>query len=762
MKDDFSVLIQNRTEFENGNPAGVWLSLPATREELAEAMKALHITANNPQDFFLNGYSTEAGRRVEIPFEWVREADIDKLNFLAARLEEMTPAQLDKINAFMQTDFKLDSLDKLIDYTYNTDYFVYIPEVYTRSDLGDYYLNESGMVQMPEEWKAGIDKEDFGSNAALCENGRFTDYGYILKSGDGWKEVYAGKEVPEQYRIMHYPQPEHTSENKIDYDAAVSATSPPSVQKSVPVHPLELTATKPGEKLKEITDKLEQGIQDLFESDRFKNYLNVMSKFHNYSFNNTLLIAMQKPDATFVAGYNSWKNSFQRQVLKGEKGIKVIAPSPYKVKREMEKIDPKTQKPIMGKDGKPMTEEIEATIPAFKVVSVFDISQTEGLELPTIGVDELTGDVEKYPQFFKAVEQASPVPVGFEKIEGGAHGYYHLKDKRIAVNEGMSELQNLKTLIHEISHAKLHDVDLNAPAEQQADRVDRRTREVQAESIAYTVCQHYELDTSDYSFAYAAGWSSGRELAELKASLETIRSTASELIAEIDRNFAELTQTVEQEKEAVPEKETATDKDTYTIYQLKDSTPAEYHFRPLNGLQTKGLTVTKTNYEAVYTAPLEPGTCLEDIYTKFNIDHPEDFKGHSLSVSDVVVLHQNGQDTAHYVDSYGFQKVPEFTQPENHLKTAEQSTEQNANMIDGQINNTPSVDELEAKVKAGEQISLVDLAEAIKNDKATAKNEPKKPGRKPSIRKQLKEDKENAKKEPKKQAAKTKNKELEV
>lgn len=762
MKDDFSVLIQNRTEFENGNPAGVWLSLPATREELAEAMKALHITANNPQDFFLNGYSTEAGRRVEIPFEWVREADIDKLNFLAARLEEMTPAQLDKINAFMQTDFKLDSLDKLIDYTYNTDYFVYIPEVYTRSDLGDYYLNESGMVQMPEEWKAGIDKEDFGSNAALCENGRFTDYGYILKSGDGWKEVYAGKEVPEQYRIMHYPQPEHTSENKIDYDAAVSATSPPSVQKSVPVHPLELTATKPGEKLKEITDKLEQGIQDLFESDRFKNYLNVMSKFHNYSFNNTLLIAMQKPDATFVAGYNSWKNSFQRQVLKGEKGIKVIAPSPYKVKREMEKIDPKTQKPIMGKDGKPMTEEIEATIPAFKVVSVFDISQTEGLELPTIGVDELTGDVEKYPQFFKAVEQASPVPVGFEKIEGGAHGYYHLKDKRIAVNEGMSELQNLKTLIHEISHAKLHDVDLNAPAEQQADRVDRRTREVQAESIAYTVCQHYELDTSDYSFAYVAGWSSGRELAELKASLETIRSTASELIAEIDRNFAELTQTVEQEKEAVPEKETATDKDTYTIYQLKDSTPAEYHFRPLNGLQTKGLTVTKTNYEAVYTAPLEPGTCLEDIYTKFNIDHPEDFKGHSLSVSDVVVLHQNGQDTAHYVDSYGFQKVPEFTQPENHLKTAEQSTEQNANMIDGQINNTPSVDELEAKVKAGEQISLVDLTEAIKNDKATAKNEPKKPGRKPSIRKQLKEDKENAKKEPKKQAAKTKNKELEV
>ena len=649
MKDDFFVLIQNRTEFENGNPAGVWLSLPATREELAEAMKALHITADNPQDFFLNGYSTEAGRRVEIPFEWVREADIDKLNFLAARLEEMTPAQLDKINAFMQTDFKLDSLDKLIDYTYNTDYFVYIPEVYTRSDLGDYYLNESGMMQMPEEWKAGIDKEDFGSNAALCENGRFTDYGYILKSGDEWKDVYAGKEVPEQYRIMHYPQPEHTSENKIDYDAAVPATSPPSVQKSVPVHPLELTATKPGEKLKEITDKLEQGIQDLFENDRFKNYLNVMSKFHNYSFSNTILIAMQKPDATFVAGYNSWKNSFQRQVLKGEKGIKVIAPSPYNVKREMEKIDPKTQKPIMGKDGKPMTEEVEVTIPAFKVVSVFDISQTEGRELPTIGVDELTGNVEKYPQFFKAVEQASPVPVGFEKIEGGAHGYYHLEDKRIAVNEGMSELQNLKTLIHEISHAKLHDVDLNAPAEQQADRVDRRTREVQAESIAYTVCQHYGLDTSDYSFAYVAGWSSGRELAELKASLETIRSTASELIAEIDRNFAELTKTVEQEKGALPEKETAADKDTYTIYQLKDNTPVDYHFRPLDELQEKDELCIIAGCAALAEALADK--------LRFDAAKPQSYRKSENFLVECGSLNMITQNQLDYAEEHGFSRI---------------------------------------------------------------------------------------------------------
>ena len=250
-----------------------------------------------------------------------------------------------------------------------------------------------------------------------------------------------------------------------------------------------------------------------------------MSKFHNYSFNNTLLIAMQKPDASLIAGFTAWKNQFQRNVKKGEKGIKIIAPSPFKIKQEMEKIDPQTQKPVIGRDGKPVTEEKEITIPAYKVVSVFDVSQTEGKELPDIAVDALTGDVEQYSDFFAALEKTSPVPIGFEKIEGGAHGYYHLEDKRIALDEGMSELQTLKTAIHEIAHAKLHDIDRNAPKDEQQPRVDRRTREVEAESVAYTVCQHYGLDTSDYSFGYVAGWSSGRELAELKSSLETIRSS---------------------------------------------------------------------------------------------------------------------------------------------------------------------------------------------------------------------------------------------
>ena len=1165
MKDDFAVLIQNRTEFEKSNPAGVYLSLPATKEELHEAMKALNITADNPHDFFLNGYSTDENRRIEIPFDWIRDGDLDKINFLASRLEEMTTEQLEKLDAVMHSDFKPESLDKLINHTYNADFYSYVPGIFSYKELGDYFLNDSGRVQMPEEWKAGIDKEDFGFNAALHEDGKLTDYGYIARSGTEWKELYTGNETPEQYRIMSYPEAERTAPENVEMETAPEqdekeAAPVVDIAAANPIRPIELKAQKPNEKIKEITDRLEQGIQDLFDSDRFKEYLRVMSKFHNYSFNNTLLIAMQKPDATFIAGYTSWKKDYGRQVVSQAKSIKVLAPSPYKIKKEVDKIDPKTQKPVTDKNGNPVKEETEITVPAFKVVSVFDISQTEGKELPTIGVDELTGDVEQYADFFKATEQASPVPVCFEKIGSGAKGYYHQEDKRIAINEGMSELQNLKTLIHEIAHAKLHDIDLNAPAKEQADRPDRRTREVQAESIAYAVCQHYGLDTSDYSFAYVAKWSSGRELSELKASLKTIRDTAAGLIADIDKNFAELTQDKEQaqtqetpENEPTPEEKadaaepkadtpktekaapeepakneaqteqpednfptpdpnaepvvtilwsehsrfhdgetmslseanaliesidratvaedgyyktkfridfvmdgkpdnyggrqdlgdgdgtlidhiekyhayyenneewdnyllqhggterleadkaersmllhefvpylklhenlskmeqtatkalqengnmtstetayhTAMQKyvskcrtmvnsgdyslppvpqlkdfdtelaaykehvkgeiaqeaaaagmtveeyaangyepyaaelpdpsitvsdmqdygytwdgmlplkeeaalhlyekedmqifllhedgsesipdstadikahaekggifgihkedwnalteyramkeelaagalekemhllygkgDAFGIYQLKDGAGMrDYHFEPYDRLQAAGLSVEATNYDLIYTAELTPGTSLEDIYTRFNIDHPKDFKGHSLSVSDIVVLHQNGENTAHYVDSIGYREVPEFLReqtqqltpdelttgeqittprgsfsvtamsreqmeaagygfhhqsdngkylimgngtrafaiaaepPENYLKAAEQTTEQNGNMIDCIINNTPNTDALEAKANAGEQISLADLADAIQKDREAANAE---------------------------------------
>lgn len=232
-------------------------------------------------------------------------------------------------------------------------------------------------------------------------------------------------EPPQHTAPQQAAQPTRPDPEKVEMDAAAMQTAPLSVEppQPQPVIPINLTAEKPAEKLKEITDRLEQGITELFDSERYKEYLRVMSKFHNYSFNNTLLIAMQKPDASLIAGFTAWKNQFQRNVKKGEKGIKIIAPSPFKIKQETEKIDPQTQKPVIGRDGKPVTEEKEITIPAYKVVSVFDVSQTEGKELPDIAVDALTGDVEQYSDFFAALEKTSPVPIGFEKIEGGAHGY---------------------------------------------------------------------------------------------------------------------------------------------------------------------------------------------------------------------------------------------------------------------------------------------------------------------------------------------------
>ena len=287
------------------------------------------------------------------------------------------------------------------------------------------------------------------------------------------------------------------------------------------------------QQVREITDKLEQGIKELFESEKFKEYLTTMSKFYNYSFNNTLLIAMQKPDATLIAGYTSWQRNFDRHVMKGEKGIKILAPAPYKAQEEREKIDPATQKPVLDADGKPVTETVDVLRPAFKVVSVFDVSQTDGKELPDIAVDELTGSVENYAAFFEALKQESPVPISFEDIPGGAKGYFSHVENRIAIQEGMSEIQTVKTAIHEIAHAKLHAI---KPDEKVApeERKDRHTKEVEAESVAYTVCQRYGIETSDYSFGYIAGWSSDKDTKELKGSLETIRSTAAEMIESID------------------------------------------------------------------------------------------------------------------------------------------------------------------------------------------------------------------------------------
>ena len=922
--------LSNLGKYTEGRPAGEWVSFPTTAEHLKEVFDRIGIDGKNYGELHITEYQSSipglAGKLTELE-------SLDELNYLGELLKMQFDDDREKFAAAITYGDHTRDLQDIINLAQNLDCYWIYPSVKTEEDYGHYLIEELDELELPEEAKNYFLYEEYGRDAAINDGGRFTEQGYIYNNQNTFTEWYRGteNEIPKEYRVMSFPQPERGGQDKTFMDAAATEqtarTAAEQPQEPHPVIPIVLTAGKPAEKLKEITDRLEQGITELFDSERYKEYLKVMSKFHNYSFRNTVLIAMQKPDASLLAGFSAWKNNFERNVMRGQKGIKIIAPSPYKIKQEMQKIDPHTQKPIIGKDGKPVTEEKEITIPAYKVVSVFDVSQTEGKELPDIAVDELTGDVDRYKDFFAALEKTSPVPIAFENIEGGSHGYYHLEDKRIAINEGMSELQTLKTAIHEIAHAKLHDIDLNAPKDEQP-RVDRRTREVEAESVAYTVCQHYGLDTSDYSFGYVAGWSSGRELSELKSSLETIRSAAAEIINSIDANFAELQkaqdkeQTAGQEQptregqEAAPQPEapkkadtagkekpeaapkeaftpetiyrvrrnpysdsrenshllqayvtqenrrakmgdvlytgtpekcrelmgqlksgeltegdvkqlyakaqetaqtTGQDKDTFSIYQIKGGDETrDFRFEPYDRLQAAGNVVDKANYELVYSAPLAPETSLEDIYTRFNIDHPKDFKGHSLSVSDVVVLHQNGQDTAHYVDSVGFRQVPEFLQeqkqltpdelttgetiqtprgtfhvtamsreqieaagygfhhqsddgkylimgngtrafavaaeqPEkaNPLKHIEDTVEQNDNNFDGIINNTPTVDELEAKVKAGETISLVDLANAVKADKERGKEA--KPEKKPSIRAQLRADKEKAQKKNAKQ-----------
>ena len=291
------------------------------------------------------------------------------------------------------------------------------------------------------------------------------------------------------------------------------------------------------QKVQEITEKLEQGIKELFESEKYKTYLNTMSKFHNYSFNNTMLIAMQKPDATLVAGYKAWQKNFERHVNKGEKAIRILAPAPYKIKEERDKIDPVTQELLLDKDGNPQKEEVEITIPAFRAVSVFDLSQTDGKPIPELTAKELLSDVEGYQDMIRAVEAISPVPIELEEIAGDSKGYYDREAKRIAVQENMSESQTLKTMIHEVAHSKLHSKEVEQDEQM---RKDRNTKEVEAESVAYTVCQYFGVDTSDYSFGYIAGWSSGRDTKELRSSMDTIRRTASELITGIEEQLQEL------------------------------------------------------------------------------------------------------------------------------------------------------------------------------------------------------------------------------
>lgn len=689
------------------------------------------------------------------------------------------------------------------------------------------------------------------------------------------------------------------------------------------------------DRMREIVDSIENGIKELFESDKYRQYLATMSRFHRYSVNNTMLIYMQRPDATHVAGFNKWRDQFGRNVLKGEKGIRIIAPTPYKKKIEEIKTDPETNAPVLDADGKAIIEEKEIRIPMFKVVSVFDVSQTAGKPLPQLAAD-LSGNVQQYEVFMEALRRASPVPMEIKSVARDTDGFFSAKAQSITIRAGMSEVQTVCAAVHEIAHAKLHDYEHMTELADDGETIlvpgekSRNTEEVEAESISYAVCQYYGIETGENSFGYIATWSKGKELKELRASLETINKTASELITDIDRHFAEICKergidrenlaAAEQPSVEAPEAEklymvdndkyihvqrsdtgidytiydagsakaldggvldgteqqlsaaalgicklhnignaapirlaplellkglqeanelplgageqitgagvVSTDAadnmlpeleqavpmpdptltvddmrsygyldsdmlplskdravellehditvymlypdnaeemvfeaediikhdgmfgitrpdwdaakghipprdveqrflnsptDSMAIYQLRRDAPVELRFASLGSLAAPP---DPANYEAIYTREVYPdddtGRILENFYYIFNDERPGDFVGHSLSVSDIVALKQDGKVSYHYCDSMGFQELPAFQKPENYLKAAEMSMEDDYGMIDGIINNgpkQPTVADLEAQVKAGMSISLMDLADAAHREK---------------------------------------------
>ncbi len=496
----------------------------------------------------------------------------------------------------------------------------------------------------------------------------------------------------------------------------------------------ELTKTKllpiQGKDMDSIMQNLETGVTELFTSERYQEYLKTMSKFHNYSFNNTLLIAMQRPDATLVTGYRNWQ-SMGRQVKKGEKGITIIAPTPIKRKKEQAVLD-QDQKPVIGPDGKPKTEEVEVTLPCFKAITVFDIEQTTGEPIRTLAPEILTAAVEDFDLFLQAIREISPVPIRFDAIEGSANGYYHNLDKEIVIKKDMSQSQTLKTAIHETAHARLHDKEI---MESQGIEKDRLTKEVEAESVAYCVCSVFELDTSEYSFPYIAGWSSGKELRELKASMDVIRKTAGEIIDELTEKiemmleqkqekliaaveaagyrfakeesnsqhlqfipdgthrmqghlFAKSWNEVERWVEAIIEKGDPIQKERVErviyperfeqsfeemMFTRKECRLSIYHldengsgrdqlFVGMEDLQKKGIMVTADQYRCVYSSLYLPNEDMNAIYSIFNDDPPADYKAHSLSVSDVVIMNQNGDMKAYFVDRFGFQELTDFVE----------------------------------------------------------------------------------------------------
>lgn len=1230
MNKAFEILIDSHSRLETGEPGGVWLAIPTSAEQLHEAMKNSGITTENPQDFFINGFANTVDCPFDVPLSVIQSGSMDELNYLGNLLSMQGSEDKEKFTAAVTHGEYAGNLKDLINLAQNLDCYWLYPTVQNEEDYGYYLVDELGEPELSEEVKKYFMFEEYGRDCAINEGGRFTEQGYIYNNKNTFTEWYDGRDVPEEYRIMSYPQPEHGSEQ----------SNAPFI--TIAFHGDEDETTR----LQIVNRQIDAGVQQLFAQGRYDGYLRTMATFHTYSANNALLIALQKPDASFVAGFSAWEREYERHPARNEKSIKILAPKPFTIKKQVQKTDPKTHNPILDSNGKPVLEEKEIVIPKYKVVSVFDVSQTDGKELPTLDTPELFNSTEKFQDFFNAIEKASPYPITFVPLSDGM-GNCNYEKNQITISEGMDERQTLKVAVHETAYAKLYAI---RNANPKLPRPANDMEKIQADSVAYAVCHYCGLDTSDYSFAAVRQLDDNR-LAELRASFSTIHKATKEILTEIDRHFIELqvsqdkeqttgqetlqeppvtqeqemqpqtdapeqreismqtnvtyypinetaarrakdansfydykpgsatteyrhyvdeavevaarqkkrvdpmfhekidslldtyarklaenmnkgyeiagrvpsiliaggsnfpvrkkekqnaatdrnmeeyqeiqglldkirstgmggisaddpqavqklqsklagleqsqetmktvnayyrkyktldgcphlsqenieklkagmssswhledkpyptwalsnnsaeirrvknriadlskkkeigyvgwefvggrveanieanrlqiffddkpdeatrtelknngfrwspkagtwqrqltdnayyaanyvkaiqpltgekptelqrahirAEKAKQEKTTDPEyiykvranpysdnvdnryllqvyvpqengmakmgdilymgtpekcrelmgqlnageltqgqvkelytraqeqpkapeptteptQETEPDKDTFTIYQLKGGDETrDFRFEPYDRLQAAGLAVVPANYAHIYTAPLENGMTLEGIFERFNIDHPKDFKGHSLSVSDVVVLHQHGQETAHYVDSFGYKQVPEFLQKqqkelvpdacmtgekvttprgtfhvtamtreqmeaagygfhhqsedgkhyimgngtqafavavepsENYLKAAEQTTEQNYDMIDEQINNTPTVDELEAKVKAGEQISLNDLAAAVKADREAGKEA--KPEKKPSIRAQLKTDKERAQKKP--------------
>lgn len=461
------------------------------------------------------------------------------------------------------------------------------------------------------------------------------------------------------------------------------------------VTPIELVSENQKDKIKEITDKLEAGIKDLFSSEKYIEYLQTMSKFHNYSFNNTLLIMFQKPDASAIAGYNAWRDKFNRQVKKGEKGIKIIAPAPYKKMIEVEKTD-KSGKPIFDGDGNPVMTTKEIQVPTFKVTSVFDVSQTEGEPLPTIAT-QLEGNIEAYEKFFRTLKEISPVPITLEPIDSSANGFFSPVENRIVIKDSLPEMQTIKTTIHEIAHSMLHALPEKGEDGVVADdRPDSRTKEVQAESIAYTVCQRFGIDTSDYSFGYIAGWSSGQDTKELKASLEVIRETASEIIGKIEEKMPELTQ----EKKAVKQ----ADK-TFDLHKTVDY--------------------------------------IKEISSKIAIAENDDLGQKNFETA----LKQFGRLARTLpTEEVGLKDLCEFVSASENLESMQERVNEVMNFLGYELN--PELKEAEKET----------APEVAKNDTKTEPKKETKKEKKPSVRNKLKEEKEKIAKEQPKPKTKTKTK----